>query len=335
MKNNSKKLALIKHGFNNDLLSSLNENQINALHKRLVETKKETKEQTKVEKLVYNSEDPKQKEALNNMLKNPDMLKGKNIEIAEEDEDSMDFEKGQRTQQPKQVGPSTDDGFGDYDDGGDINEDEDIFNELQESFKSKKQQKYFFAKCGDGKTKEQKKWCKMAEEFADKTNFKKLPERKKKTEIKKKTETKEEFTMKDYSKKIGSVVTNLYKEKLADMTKENLEKQVTSLVEKYVSPKMSKRDFLGLVFESGTKEKERTKEREKTKKPGTETPYKPKVKPAPKADTKIAPSEPGIKTPSKPTPLTPYKPKVKPAPKAGNDELPNWLTFDSLRLNIK
>lgn len=77
MKNN-KKLALVKHGFKNDLLSSLNENQINALYNRLVESKKETKEQTKVEKLVYNSSDPKQKEALNAMLKDPDSLKGKN-----------------------------------------------------------------------------------------------------------------------------------------------------------------------------------------------------------------------------------------------------------------
>jgi hypothetical protein len=53
--------------------------------------------------------------------------------------------------------------------------------EIDEKFESKKQQKYFFAKCGDGKTKEQKKWCKMADEFAKKTNFAKLPEKKKET----------------------------------------------------------------------------------------------------------------------------------------------------------
>ena len=35
----------------------------------------------------------------------------------------MDFEKGERTQDPHQVGPSTDDGFGNYDDGtGEFNE---------------------------------------------------------------------------------------------------------------------------------------------------------------------------------------------------------------------
>ena len=50
-------------------------------------------------------------------------------------------------------------------------------DQLNEKFASKKQQKYFYAKCGKGKTKEQKKWCKMAKEFSDDTNFDKLPEK--------------------------------------------------------------------------------------------------------------------------------------------------------------
>ena len=50
-------------------------------------------------------------------------------------------------------------------------------DQLNEKFASKKQQKYFYAKCGEGKTKEQKKWCKMAKEFSDDTNFDKLPEK--------------------------------------------------------------------------------------------------------------------------------------------------------------
>ena len=33
--------------------------------------------------------------------------------------------------------------------------------ELDEKFESRAQQKLFFAKCGNGKTKEQKKWCKL------------------------------------------------------------------------------------------------------------------------------------------------------------------------------
>ena len=45
-------------------------------------------------------------------------------EIDEYEEDPMNFEKGERTQDPHQVGPSTDDGFGNYDDG--MDEDYDV-----------------------------------------------------------------------------------------------------------------------------------------------------------------------------------------------------------------
>lgn len=49
---------------------------------------------------------------------------------------------------------------------------------IEEKFASKKQQRYFYAKAND-KTlskKEREKWSKMAGEFSDKTNFKKLPD---------------------------------------------------------------------------------------------------------------------------------------------------------------
>lgn len=54
-----------------------------------------------------------------------------------------------------------------------------IKNLINESFKSKSQQKYFFAKAGDKSLpkKERKKWEKMAKEFSSETNFKKLPEK--------------------------------------------------------------------------------------------------------------------------------------------------------------
>ena len=57
-----------------------------------------------------------------------------------------------------------------------------IKNIIEEAFKSKKQQRYFYAKAGDESLppKEQKKWKKWAKEFSDKTNFKKLPEKAKK-----------------------------------------------------------------------------------------------------------------------------------------------------------
>ena len=49
---------------------------------------------------------------------------------------------------------------------------------IEETFKSKKQQRLFYAKAGDENTpkKERKKWGKWAKEFSDKTDFKHLPD---------------------------------------------------------------------------------------------------------------------------------------------------------------
>jgi hypothetical protein len=54
-----------------------------------------------------------------------------------------------------------------------------IENVIEEAFKSKAQQRYFYYKAGKGS----KKWQKMAKEFSDKTDFDKLPEKVKKTDI--------------------------------------------------------------------------------------------------------------------------------------------------------
>jgi hypothetical protein len=87
-----------------------------------------------------------------------------------------------------------------------------------------------------------------------------------------------------------------------------LEKQIMRLVEKHITPKMTKKEFLNLVKEQGTK---------------------------------TAPARPGVKpdvdTPSRPSkPATPYKPKpgVKPAPKA-KKEIPTWLTFNELGIKLQ
>jgi hypothetical protein len=49
---------------------------------------------------------------------------------------------------------------------------------IEETFTSKKQQRYFFSKANDKSLskKERQKWSKMAKEFSDKTNYKKIPE---------------------------------------------------------------------------------------------------------------------------------------------------------------
>jgi hypothetical protein len=223
-------------------------------------------------------------------------------------------------------------------------------NEIGEKFESKKQQKYFFAKCGDGKTKEQKKWCKMADEFAEKTNFAKLPEKKK--------ETKEEFNFGDYNKKVISTVTKLNSDNLNKVnpvvtgmgnpttdifTESEIEKQIMRLVEKHITPKMSKQDLLSLIEGDTKTAPAKPKEREKEKKPGHPFKPDPDKKGAPKAmksevgegDTKTAPVKPGTKPGTTPKPKHPFQPdpNKKGAPKAIKKELPSFLTFNALGLN--
>lgn len=55
-----------------------------------------------------------------------------------------------------------------------------IKNIIEEKFQSKSQQNYFYYKANkkDSPKKERDKWSKMAKEFSSKTNFKKLPEKK-------------------------------------------------------------------------------------------------------------------------------------------------------------
>ena len=168
--------------------------------------------------------------------------------------------------------------------------------EVGEEFKSKSQQKYFFAKCEEEGPKS--KWCKMADEFADDTkDFSKLPEKVKKEEIR------------------------------------QIEESLVSLVKKHIPKTMSKKDLLDLTEQSPGVKEVPVKSPTRTK-PDRKSPYKPKHKPAPKAgDTKTAPPKVKPGTIQKPDRKSPYKPKHKPAPKAGKEGLPEFLKFN--KLNIK
>ena len=314
--NNRKILQLINHGFSGSLLSDLNEGQINALHSRLSEQVTTKIEQTKTTTVPQNIAKTTGADIGNvNVKTDPNG----NVIATEIGEDA--------TLNVVNDPDASVDGMGMFED-----------KELQEKFESKKQQKYFFAKCGDGKTKEQKKWCKMAEEFAEKTNFKKLPEKKK--------ETKE-----GYMDIVGGAITkanlmNLDKVPLSvrGFGENELERKIMKLVEKHITPKMSKKDFLSLVSEQETK----PKIKEPITKPNEpSTPYSPKPGPkkAPKAHKRevdeqdVAPSKPKIKEPiTKPNePSTPYRPKPGPekAPKASKGKLPSWLSFKSIGIKLK
>ena len=210
--------------------------------------------------------------------------------------------------------------------------------EIDEKFESKKQQKYFFAKCNDKSLskKEQNKWCKMADEFAKDTNFAKLPEKKK--------ETKE-----GYDDMVKSAYTKVMKNKLGEMMPQptfgesEIEREILRIVERHITPKMSKQELLSL-FEGDTKTAPaKPKEREKEKKPGHPFKPDPDKKGAPKAmksevgegDTKTAPVKPGTKPGTTPKPKHPFQPdpNKKGAPKAIKKELPSFLTFNALGLN--
>jgi hypothetical protein len=97
------------------------------------------------------------------------------------------------------------------------------------------------------------------------------------------------------------------------MVGENLEKKISNLLEKHLPAKMSKKDFINLInYKNNILES--SKETAPVKTP-------PKVKPGTKPGT---------------TPDTPYKPKpgTKPAPKAKKNNMPNWLTYSSIGLNL-
>jgi hypothetical protein len=101
--------------------------------------------------------------------------------------------------------------------------------ELDERFASKAQQKLFFVKCGAGKTKEEKKWCKMRDEFAASTkkmDYKKMPE------------------------KLHPEKTVKYKKKRTDENYEQyLENRIFEMIENHIEPSMTKGDLLKTIQE--------------------------------------------------------------------------------------
>jgi len=103
MKINKKALELIENGLSSKTVSKLTESQIDVLHKKLVA------EQINVSKTDTATITRLKSE------KKPFQVYEK--ELDEEEEVTVDPNKETETQDPKQVGPSSDDGFGDENDG--------------------------------------------------------------------------------------------------------------------------------------------------------------------------------------------------------------------------
>ena len=310
MNTNQKKLKLVMEGIKTSTLNKMTDSQVDILFSKLQEQITPVSEPAKTAYKIGNEggnlpATPKGYK----MKKNPD---GTFMAMPNEEDNTLNVVKDP---------DATEDGMGMFEE-----------KEIDEKFESKKQQKYFFAKCGDGKTKEQKKWCKMADEFAEKTNFAKLPEKKK--------ETKE-----GYQDMIGNAINKISQNKINQITpsfsvgESKIERQIMRLVEKHITPKMKKEDLLSLI-EGDTK----TAPAKPKVNPGTKPkhPFQPdpNKKGAPKAkkremdeDTKTAPAKPKVNPGTKPKHPFQPDPNKKGAPKAMKKELPSFLTFNALGLN--
>ena len=286
----SKVVKLLDKGLSKKLISNLTESQINLLITKmgLSETNMVSKADTQTIDKLKNEKKP---------------FEVYEKEMKEDEEDPMDFEKGERTQDPKQVGPSSDDGFDNYGDGMPTE------NEMKEG---KKQGLNPYAIC--------------TKTFGDIFG---TPERSKWSDSQMKTYEKCVVALKSGPKKGKNIKESL------------VESIIFALVDKHIKPSMSKKDFMNYILEQdpGTKEKEREKTKTPSKpKDDPKDPFSPKpgVKPRPKA------SEPGTKerektkTPVKPkdNPNDPFSPKpgIKPRPKAKgeNSELPDFLSYENI-----
>jgi hypothetical protein len=313
MNTNQKKLKLVKEGIKASTLNKMTDSQIDVLFNKLQEQVTTTTKQVKTITVPQNIAKSTGADIGNVNVKTD--ANGNVIATEMTEDDTLNV-----VQDPD----ATEDGMGMFEE-----------KEIDEKFESKKQQKYFFAKCGDGKTKEQKKWCKMADEFAKDTNFAKLPEKKK--------ETKE-----NYQKMISGALNKIAQSKLGEikptvtMGESEIEKQIMRLVEKHITPKMKKEDLLSLIEGDTKTAPAKPKEREKEKKPGHPFKPDPDKKGAPKAkkrvmdeDTKTAPAKPKVSPGTKPKHPFQPDPDKQGAPKAIKRELPSFLTFNALGLNKK
>ena len=297
---------LVSNGFTYNTLRGLNESQIGLLYSRLVEQPTNINLEKNIEGL----------NVLNQKLIDVE-AKMKKLGLAEKeiDEDekvTLDPNKDTETQDAHQVGPSTDDGFGDYNEG--TNE-----REITEKFQSKSQQRLFWAKCENSRTeKAKRKWCKWAKEFSDDTDFSKLPEKKKKD-----MQELEESLTKLIEKHIPEHIT---KAKLMEMFKGSTKSAPAPTKVPTVKPG------------------------EKVKQPGKKNPFKiePSQKPNPKAEMTEAgvgapaPTKAPVKTPTKtpskaPGKKNPFKiePAQKPNPKAKGPKWLSYNTFTSMGYTLK
>lgn len=209
--------------------------------------------------------------------------------LHEDDVDTVHPFKGQQTQAPKQVGPSTDDGGKEYQDGFEgMPENYITKKDLMEKFASKSQARYFYAKANEP-GKEGKKWKGYAKEFSDDT------------------------------KDFDSLQEKVKKEKNEQQIVENW---LLGLVEKYERPSMTKSQFLQTLNEIAVETQDIEVIDNDVEDAKDELPawldFDSLFMNSPAPTTKPAPTK--TPSPTKPGRKSPYQPKHKPRPKAIRDE---------------
>ena len=275
--NDIRVIKLMKEGFSFETLRNLNDSQINVLYKRIV------KEQ---ETGTVTTKDPNKAKEL--------AKDGVNVRLEKEiGEDMSPLEKDAEQDYTGQEGPHDEkdmapDGM---DDDSDNNRQMMGEKEIKEKAVSKKQQKFMGLvksyKEGDVKPSDVSKSVKDAAKSMTKKEV-------------------DDFASTKH-KGLPTKVENTKKESYLRNVK-MIEESLIKLVQKHITPTMTKKDLMNLV-EQG---------------PGT----------------KEAPTIAPTKTPSKPERKNPYKPKHKPAPKAKKDDetfamqLPSFLKFDNLNIQF-
>jgi hypothetical protein len=247
MKNNRSVAYLIENGLSAKTVANLSESQIKLLVEKF---KKETKEQVQQKQTTTTTVGPQggivklkpgqTQVSLKPVPNQPGAMEVVEKEMTEDETDDVtssnalgkDAEQSYTGQEaPHDANDMADDGMDD-----DSSDDRSMMgmaeSTISEKFESKAQQGLFWARCGDGKTKEEKKWCKMAREFSDSTSkkqYEKMPEKKhpeKTVKVKKSTNE------------------NLQK---------FLEEKISEMVESNINPKMTKRDLIEAIKKKSKK----------------------------------------------------------------------------------
>jgi len=319
MKNKEQKIVrLLEEGFSYETIKKMSDLHINKIYESIEEAQTTTVEKTTYSKSEVQQMKDKQGGLNVNGTVTPNddgsvtVTQQMEEEMTEDDVDNIHPFKGQQTQDPKQVGPSTNDGDDNYQDGmaneefyGSIDEDA-VIEELFGKPKMKTpittlgmfEENNEYAICMDsiqGKYGPKKSWSKKAESKFDAC-----------------------------VSKVG--------EEIKESKIRQIEESIVSLIKKSQGKMLTKGDILS--------EEPSIAPAIPTVKPGVKpergTPYKPKHSPKPKAGTEIAPARPTVKPGVKPERATPYKPKHSPKPKAGDEGgLPEFLKFSNLNIQFR